>query len=185
MATRESQLKTKAPCSLPPSEACKHILPSPTAVATAMPSEPTLPVPTPVIPTLPTPSQRLTELPEEAVWLANFVSPRTQRTYQAAVQGFIAFHGLRSSDELRTIGQSHLIAWREYLIQSGASPRTVRNRLAAVSSLFRHLCERQVAARNPVTGVQRPRVNASRVEAAPRRAGGSGAIASSAMVSSA
>ena len=166
MATRESQLKTKAPCSLPPSEACKHTLPSPTAVVTAMPSEPTLPVFTPAIPTLPTPSQRLTALPEEAVWLANFVSPRTQRTYQAAVQGFIAFHGLRSSDELRSIGQSHLIAWREYLIQSGASPRTVRNRLAAVSSLFRHLCERQVAARNPVTGVQRPRVNASRVEAA-------------------
>lgn len=108
----------------------------------------------------------LAALPEEAVWLANFVSPRTRRTYQAAVQSFIAFHGLRSSDELRTVGQSHLIAWREHLTQSGASPRTVQNRLAAVSSLFKHLCERQVATRNPVTGVRRPRVNASRVDAA-------------------
>jgi len=111
-------------------------------------------------------SEQLAILPEEVVWLANFVSPRTKRTYQAAVQGFIAFHGLQSSDELRTIGQSHVIAWREHLIQSGASPRTVQNRLAAVSSLFKHLCEKQVATRNPVTGVRRPRVNASRVDAA-------------------
>jgi integrase/recombinase XerD len=112
-----------------------------------------------------TPSQRLAALPEEAVWLANFVSPRTKRTYQAAVQGFIAFHGLQNSDELREVGQSHLIAWREHLIQSGASPRTVQNRLAAVSSLFQHLCEKQVATRNPVAGVRRPRVNASQVDA--------------------
>lgn len=143
----------------------------PSIIATAMPPDPMLPLTASetlgdVSLLIVSQSERLAALPEEAVWLANFVSPRTQRTYQAAVQGFIAFHGLRSSDELRTIGQSHLIAWREYLIQSGASPRTVRNRLAAVSSLFRHLCERQVAARNPVTGVQRPRVNASRVEAA-------------------
>jgi site-specific recombinase XerD len=79
----------------------------------------------------------LTPIPEEAVWLANFVSPRTKKTYQVAVRSFIAFHGLQSAEELRSISQSHLIAWREYLIQSGASPRTVQNRLAAVSSLFK------------------------------------------------
>jgi len=111
-------------------------------------------------------SDQLAAIPEEAVWLANFVSPRTRRTYQAAVQSFVVFHGLRSSDELREVGQSHLIAWREHLLQSGASPRTVQNRLAAVSSLFKHLCEKQVATRNPVTGVRRPRVNSQRVDAA-------------------
>ncbi|MBK7543403.1 MAG: tyrosine-type recombinase/integrase [Candidatus Competibacteraceae bacterium] len=113
----------------------------------------------------PFPDDYLTAVPEEAVWLANFVSARTRRTYQAAVRSFIAFHGLEGSQELRAIGQSHLIAWREHLIQSGASPRTVQNRLAAVSSLFQHLCERQVAPRNPVAGVKRPRVNTDRVEA--------------------
>lgn len=131
--------------------------------------DPSFPVPRPGAPVdldVPDRRDRLAALPEEAVWLANFVSPRTRRTYEAAVQSFIAFHGLRSSDELRDIGQSHLIAWREHLIRSGASPRTVRNRLAAVSSLFRHLCEKQIATRNPVAGVRRPRVNASRVEAA-------------------
>lgn len=133
--------------------------------------ESTLDQPVPVAEAMPNlvvldPSRHLAVPPEEAVWLANFVSPRTKRTYQTAVQGFIAFHDLQSSDELRMIGQSHLIAWRDHLIQSGASPRTVQNRLAAVSSLFQHLCEKQVAARNPVSGVRRPRVNASRVEAA-------------------
>lgn len=112
-----------------------------------------------------TPEGPLTEIPEEAVWLANFVSPRTRRTYRAAVQGFLAFHGIETPEHLHGITQSHLIAWREALIQGGASSRTVQNRLAAVSSLFQHLCERQVAPRNPVTGVKRPRVNTRRVEA--------------------
>jgi site-specific recombinase XerD len=135
-----------------------------------MPLDPRLPAPAAEIPTA-DPAvfarrDQLATLPEEAVWLANFVSPRTKQTYQAALQSFIAFHGLRSSDELRAVGQSHLIAWREHLIRSGASPRTVQNRLAAVSSLFKHLCERQAASRNPATGVKRPRVNTGRVDAA-------------------
>ena len=107
----------------------------------------------------------LTDIPEEAVWLANFVSPRTKRTYQVAIQNFIAFHGFQTPEELHEIKQSHLIAWREHLTQTGASPRTVQNRLAAVSSLFKHLCERQVATQNPATGVKRPRINANRVDA--------------------
>ena len=112
-----------------------------------------------------TPCDDLASLPEEALWLANFVSPRTRRTYQTAVRGFIAFHGLESSEQLRAVGQSHLVAWREQLLRSGASPRTVRNRLAAVSSLFQHLCERQIAPRNPAAGVKRPRVRNDRVDA--------------------
>ena len=110
-------------------------------------------------------SDALAAIPEESLWLANFVSPRTRRTYQAAIRDLIAFHDLRSPEDLHAIGPSHLIAWREHLIQSGARPRTVQNRLAAVSSLFQHLCERQIATRNPVAGIKRPKIDASRVEA--------------------
>lgn len=117
-------------------------------------------------PTTPDEQAPLATIPEEAVWLANFVSPRTKKTYRAAVQSFIAFHGFQSSEELHSVTQSHLIAWREHLIRTGASPRTVQNRLAAVSSLFQHLCEQQVAVRNPATGVRRPKVNTTRVDAA-------------------
>lgn len=110
-------------------------------------------------------SETVSSLPEEALWLANFVSPRTRRTYRTAVGQFIAFHGLQGSEQLRAVGQSHLVAWREHLIRSGAGPRTVRNRLAAVSSLFQHLCERQIAPRNPASGVKRPRIGYDRVAA--------------------
>lgn len=106
----------------------------------------------------------LESVPHESVWLANFISPRTRRTYQNAVREFIAFHGIKSADELRSVDQAHLIAWRDYLIRSGASEKTVNSRLSAVSSLFKHLCEKQVANRNPTVGVKRPRVNEGRVK---------------------
>lgn len=111
-------------------------------------------------------SQPFAALSEEAIWLANFVSSQTQRTYQTALRNFIAFHGFQSLKQLRAVNPGHLIAWRERLIQSGASPRTVQNRLAAVSSLFRHLCDCQTADRNPAANVKRPCVNAHRVETA-------------------
>ena len=107
----------------------------------------------------------LTSLPEEAVWLANFPSTQTKRTYAAAVREFIGYHGFQSADELRDVQPAHLIAWRQDLLDRGATPRTVRSRLAAVSSLFKHLCEQQVVTRNPAQGVRRPRVKKTRVEA--------------------
>lgn len=103
---------------------------------------------------------------EASVWLANFTSIATRRSYESAVAGFAAYHGMRSLDELAHASRAHVIAWREALIADGASPRSVCNRLAAVSSLFGHLCETQRASSNPTLGVKRPKVQAGRVEAA-------------------
>jgi integrase/recombinase XerD len=55
--------------------------------------------------------------------------------------------------------RAHVIAWRDDLgrredIQSGA---TVRHRLAALSSLFEYLCEKNAVSHNPVKGVKRPK----------------------------
>lgn len=105
----------------------------------------------------------LANVPAESVWLANFPSPRTRRTYRNAVSEFIAFHGITTEDGLRSVSQAHVIAWREALAAAGATPRTINNRLSAVSSLFKHLCEHQLASRNPATGVKRPRVNQAQV----------------------
>lgn len=105
----------------------------------------------------------LAHVPAERVWLANFPSPRTRRTYRNAVGEFIAFHGICSEGELRGVTQAHVIAWREALTATGATARTINNRLSAVSSLFKHLCEHQLTARNPATGVKRPRVNQAQV----------------------
>lgn len=98
------------------------------------------------------------------MWLANFTSPQTRATYQNAVAEFIRYLNLESADELYSLTRAHVIAWRDDLIDRGASPRTVASRLSALSSLYGHLCERQLAPLNPTSGVKRPRVASQTVE---------------------
>ena len=40
-----------------------------------------------------------------------------------------------------------------------AAPYTVRRRLSALSSLFKHLVRHEHAAKNPVTEIERPAIN--------------------------
>ena len=107
--------------------------------------------------------QELDQVTHETVWLANFVSKHSKRSYQNAVRAFVAFHGLQNLEELRGIGPAHVIAWRQFLLDEGAAHRTVNARLSAISSLFDHLCEKQVVKENPIKGIKRPRVNRDRV----------------------
>ena len=102
-------------------------------------------------------------VPEESVWLANFVSQNTRKSYRRAVDEFIAFHGITDAGELRRVDQAHVIAYREFLQAQGATPATVYSRLSALSSLFKHLCEHRAADHNPTIGVRRPRVDKGRV----------------------
>ncbi len=90
------------------------------------------------------PAELLAEVPEEGVWLANFPSPRTRATYRNAVAEFVGFLGLSSPDQLYGLEQAHVIAWREELTRHGASARTIASRLSALSSLYKHLCEKQL-----------------------------------------
>ncbi|MEM6888149.1 MAG: tyrosine-type recombinase/integrase [Pseudomonadota bacterium] len=106
----------------------------------------------------------LAAVPEEQVWLANFTSSRTKATYANAVREMVGFLGIDSPEQLYDIDQAHVIAWRDQLAAEGASPRTISNRLSAVSSLFAHLCEKQICAKNPVSGVKRPKVASHSVE---------------------
>lgn len=106
----------------------------------------------------------LNGIPEEQVWLTNFTSARTRQTYSNAVRELVMFLGVEVPEEFYGLSQAHIIAWREQLAEAGASPRTVSNRLSAVSSLFAHLCEKQLCERNPVAGVKRPKVASHSVE---------------------
>src|ERR1700732_923771 len=60
---------------------------------------------------------------------------------------------------LRSVGRSHIIAWRKDMERRGLAPATVRRKLSALSSLFDYLCERNAVAGNPVDGVKRPLAN--------------------------
>ncbi len=99
------------------------------------------------------------EILQESGWLANFISPRTKETYALAVRQFMAFTGLTRAEELLHIDQAHIIAWRNHLIEKGASPHTVNTRISAVSSLFKHFCAKQLAQKNPTNGVKRLRLD--------------------------
>jgi site-specific recombinase XerD len=109
-------------------------------------------------------SEVLVAIPEEQVWLANFTSARTRATYANAVREMVSFLGIEQPEQLYDLGQAHMIAWRDQLTAEGASPRTIANRLSAASSLFAHLCEKQLCAKNPVSGVKRPKVASHTVE---------------------
>jgi integrase/recombinase XerD len=120
-------------------------------------------LPTPIAPTerLLTAAefQRLAEVPPEVKWFANITNRSTRRAYENAIRDFMRFTGIVRPEEFRTITRAHVIAWRDDLgrredIQSGA---TVRHRLAALSSLFEYLCEKNAVSHNPVKGVKRPK----------------------------
>ena len=113
---------------------------------------------------LTTRNNQIISIPEESIWLSNFISKDTQRTYKNAVLNFLQFSNIESLEQLRIISQSDILSWRDDLIDSGASNRTVNNRMASLSSLFNHLCEKQLVSTNPVKGLKRPKVNQSTIK---------------------
>ena len=110
-------------------------------------------------------SRFLAEVPQETVWLSNFISPHTKKTYLLAVREFVGFHKIQSAEDLQYIDQAHVIAWRDSLISQGAAAKTINAKISAISSLFKHLCEKQIAKRNPTIGVRRPPVETKEVKA--------------------
>jgi site-specific recombinase XerC len=101
--------------------------------------------------------QGLGEMPPELEWFANLDNPRTRRAYRIDVKEFTAFAGVERPEEMRQITRAHLIAWRKDLERRGQAPSSIRRKLAAVASLFDHLCEVNAVAHNPVRGVKRPK----------------------------
>ncbi len=101
----------------------------------------------------------------EALWLANFTSANTRGVYRAALGDFIATMCIDSPDALYGVTQSHVVAFREALRERGLSNATVANRLAALSSLYAFLADKQLCETNPVAGVKRPATGGSGVGA--------------------
>jgi len=102
--------------------------------------------------------QGLADVPPELEWFANIDNKSTRRAYENALQDFMRFTGIRQPGEFRIVTRSHVIAWRDDLVARALSGMTIRHRLAALSSLFEHLCESNAVTHNPVKGVKRPPV---------------------------
>lgn len=105
-----------------------------------------------------TPFARLADIPEEDLWLQNQRSAHTRRAYQEDVQHFMRLFAIASRAELRETSRAAVIAWVRKMEQDAEKPRTICRRLSALSSLFKHLMERQQVTDNPTDGVKRPAV---------------------------
>jgi len=101
---------------------------------------------------------RLVDVPPEIEWFANIDNAQTRRAYKNALQDFMAFTGIKQPNEFRSVTRAHIIAWRDELVNRNLSGMTIRHRLAALSSLFEYLCEKNAVTHNPVKGVKRPAV---------------------------
>ena len=101
--------------------------------------------------------QQLADVPPELEWFANIRNPNSRRAYEKAVGDFIRFAGVTHPEEFRTVTRAHVIAWRDDLAARGLGGATLRHRLAALSSLFEYLCDKNAVTHNPVKGVKRPR----------------------------
>ena len=101
----------------------------------------------------------LATIPEEELWLQGQLSAHTRRAYKEDVRHFMRTLNVTTQDELRQVSRAAVIAWTRKMEAEDAKPRTVRRRLAALSSLFNHLVEHHVAPMNPVSTIKRPKVN--------------------------
>jgi site-specific recombinase XerD len=105
--------------------------------------------------------RRLSEVPPEVEWFADIQNPNTRDAYRRDVAQFMSFLGIKLPNQFREVGRAHVIAWRKTLEARHLAPASIRRKLAAVSSLFNYLCERNSIANNPAVGVSRPREGAN------------------------
>src|SRR5262245_34260507 len=101
--------------------------------------------------------QHLADVPPEIEWFANLTNANTRRAYRQDLADFMAFAGLRQPAQFREVTRAHVIAWQEQLVGQGLANDTIRRKLAALSSLYAYLCDRNAVLHNPVLGVKRPR----------------------------
>jgi len=101
----------------------------------------------------------LAQVPAEEVWLASLRSERTRKAYRQDVSEFVEALDIASREELHAVTPAAVLAWQAQLEARGVKPTTVRRKLSALSSLFRHLVKEQLVPHNPVRDLPRPRVN--------------------------
>ena len=104
--------------------------------------------------------EQLADIPEETIWLQKQKSAHTRRTYRLDMQHFMRTLGITTPAELGQADHKAVIAWERYMRETErAAASTIRRRLAALSSLYKHLVRHGHAAKNPVTEVERPAIN--------------------------
>ncbi|MEZ5935897.1 MAG: tyrosine-type recombinase/integrase [Alphaproteobacteria bacterium] len=99
---------------------------------------------------------RLAAVPPAVEWFANIDNANTRRAYHGDVSDFSGFVGLQGPEDMRLVTRAHILAWRHHLAERKLADATIRRKLAAVSTLFAFLADRNAIDVNPVSGVKRP-----------------------------
>src|SRR5260370_12895147 len=105
--------------------------------------------------------RRLAEVPPEVEWFANIRNGSTRRAYENAIKDFMLFAGIKRPEEFRHVNRAHAIAWRDHLGHRTLIGTTIRHRLAASTSLFQYLCDKNARTHNPVKSLKRPKVESA------------------------
>ncbi len=100
--------------------------------------------------------RQLSDVPSAIEWFANIDNPQTRRAYKNDLRGFMKFVDIHQPEDFRTVTRGHVLAWRKTLEEKSLAGATIRRKLAALASLFEHLCETNSMSHNPVKGVKRP-----------------------------
>ncbi len=101
---------------------------------------------------------RLADVPPEMEWFANLESAQTRRAYKNDISEFMQFTGIKRPEEFRVVTRAHILAWRSILEERLLAGSSIRRKMAALSSLFEYLCEKNAVSFNPVKGAKRPKV---------------------------
>ena len=105
--------------------------------------------------------RRLEAVPPEVEWFANLRNRNTRKAYQGDIRDFSTYTGIHEPEDFRRVTRAHVIAWRDELVRRELAPATIRRKLAALSSLYAYLCDRNAVEGNPVAGVARPGATAA------------------------
>jgi site-specific recombinase XerD len=101
---------------------------------------------------------QLKDVPPEVEWFENLDNDHTKRAYRRDLQDFMRFTGISRPDEFRVVTRAHVLAWRKDLETrpqkrpQPLSDATIRRKMAALSSLFEYLCEKNSVDFNPALG---------------------------------